>query len=226
MIRFWNALGAVAGVVAVVIAIFVFFNGQDKERKSLSIILQNRTTLLGSGMSNPQGGLRVMYDNRPIPNYAILQIRIANDGSQPIRGVDFEEPLTVELKDVAEILGVEQSAANPPDLRLDPMPLGSEILIQGALMNPGDWSQVNVAVVPTVNGVPGVSGVKGRVAGVNRLDCSEAIKIDSRKLDPLTSRLLMLLQVVMMLTVAALMFWRYRMQRGFQRIIEVERSDV
>ncbi len=131
-------------------------------------------------MSGAAKGIEVVYAGRRIPNYAILQVRVANTGGQPIRSTDYEMPVQIGVSDVSEILSVEQGSADPPGLDAKPTIAGTNIQLAPLLLNPTDSFTITAGVVPVQGAVPRVAP-RGRIAGIKRLDFRDALPPPAQK---------------------------------------------
>ena len=170
----WEAMGAVAGLLAVAVAIFVFVQGRSEQSKKIEVQLVARSTLVDTAMSSAAKGIEILYSGRKVPNYAILQFRVANVGAQPIRSGDYEVPVEIEVQDASEILSVEQSSSDPQGLDAKPTIAGTKIQMAPVLMNPTDSFTIIAGIVPVQGATQNII-TRGRIAGIKKIDFREAL---------------------------------------------------
>ena len=95
-------------------------------------------------------------------------VRISNTGRQPIRTTDIEVPLSIKLECI-EIISSKVILSDPPDLPISTNNEVSSVTISKALLNPGDDFTIEVISVPKKSDGIVVSGVAGRIAGVEQI---------------------------------------------------------
>lgn len=173
--NFWTIIGSIAGVLAVLFTVWFFVLGRSDQSKKIGIEMIARSTLVDENVSRAKQRIEILYDGRKIPNYVILQFRVANTGGQPIRSSDYEEPLSLHLDNVAEILSIEQVSSNPKQLQVAPsIETRSSVKFPTVLLNPSDWFIVEVGIAPE-SGKKLVIEPKGRIAGVGQIEFKESL---------------------------------------------------
>jgi hypothetical protein len=180
----WTIIGSIAGVLAVIFTVWFFYQGRSDQSKKFEIELFARSSLFDESVSHTKRRIEILYDGRKIPNYVILQFRVANTGGQPIRGDDYEEPVKLHFKNVAEILSIEQKSADPKELTISPTiekKTDGQPYIQfpRTLLNPRDWYVLEVGVAAEPGKKPGLE-TKGRIAGVKQIVFREVIPSPTR----------------------------------------------
>jgi hypothetical protein len=172
---FWAIVGALAGVVGVIVSVAFFFSGRSEQARAIGVELISRSVLVDEHvLSARQGRLQVLYDGKEIPNYAILQFRVSNTGNQPIRSVDYEENVGLHFWDLERVLSVEEVSADPGDVSVTCNVNGDHVAFSNVLLNSGDSYVIETRVVPEPGRLPGVEAT-GRVAGVKRIGFKDAI---------------------------------------------------
>ena len=121
----------------------------------------------------------MLYDGKEIPNYSILQCRVANIGGQPIRGIDYEQPITLRFLNIKELLSVEETASEPQNLAITALIKQNSVELSKDLLNPGDWFNLEIGIVPESGKEP-VLKSEGRIAGVKRVEFRESTSESSR----------------------------------------------
>jgi hypothetical protein len=173
--KFWTVIGSIAGVVAVILTVWLFLQGRSDQSKKLEVELIARSTLVDENVTRTKQRIEILYDGRKIPNYTILQFRVVNTGGQPIRSTDYEEHFRLRFANVAEILSIEQVSANPKQLQVTPsVENPSSVLFPTILLNPSDWFILEVSIAPETRKKL-TTEVTGRIAGVKQIEFKEAI---------------------------------------------------
>ncbi|MCK4830248.1 hypothetical protein KA005_81775 [bacterium] len=176
----WNIISAIAGLLAIGVAVFVFLYGRSAENKQIEVKLISRSVLVDQNVSRSGRPIEILYDGRKISNFAILTCRVANIGGQAIRSADYEKPIGLRFSNTKALLSAEQTASDPEGLGIRAEINQNIVELSKALLNPGDWFNLEIGVVPEVGKVPSVKP-DGRIAGVKRIDFQESISEPSKE---------------------------------------------
>ena len=168
MREIWNVVSAIAGVLAVAAALFVFFQDRTDKSQRLEVHQISRTTLVNPALSSPTRRVEISYNGRKISDYAVFQFRISNSGGQPIRTADYEVPVTLNFGNVEQILWADQTSADPDALRIETQIKSKVVQLSNVLLNPKDSVTLEVATVPEPGKIPGAEP-GGRIAGVKKI---------------------------------------------------------
>ena len=111
----WQFVGAVIGIVAIIITYFVF----KRQQKMKSIVYEIiSTTPLLSVKGEMKNKMQVFYAQKTIEsNMNLLILKIHNSGNEPVLPTDFEKPITIEFEETTEILEVESIEVSPQNLQ-------------------------------------------------------------------------------------------------------------
>lgn len=169
MKEIWNIVGAIAGLLAVAVALFVFFQDRSDKTQRIEVHQISRTTLVNPALSSPPRRVEISYNGRKISDYAVFQFRISNVGGQPIRTADYEVPVTLDFGNVSELLWAEQTDSDPRTLRVETEVKNKVVELSNVLLNPKDWFMLEIAVVPEPGKIPGAEP-GGRIAGVKHIE--------------------------------------------------------
>jgi hypothetical protein len=124
--------------------------------------------------------IQILYNGRKIENFALYQFRISNPGGRPIRTADYEESVSLSFQNVREIVSAQQTASDPPSLKMEPTIDNSRVIMPPALLNPSDSCSIEVAVIPTSSDKPSVE-IFGRIAGIKNIQFTDPEAIESAK---------------------------------------------
>lgn len=91
-----------------------------------------------------QGKIKVIYENNPIEDISLLVIKFLNQGNEPIKSDDFEEPITMSFSPNVGILSVELKQADPPTINVKLTQEKDRIIIEPLLLNRGDSITIKV----------------------------------------------------------------------------------
>jgi len=172
--RFWQIVAALfSGVVAVAMVILTSYLSQRSDAKEFTaeVISSGRLLneeLISTSVLINSEDFRLIYQEKDIPNVAVSNIRMTNSGRKPIRTDDIEAPISIGLNST-EIISSRVISSAPPDLRISTENSASEVIISKALLNPGDEFTVEIVSIPKSSNETVISGVKGRIAGINKI---------------------------------------------------------
>lgn len=149
--------------IITIIAVFIIFFRQIRKKTLTYTILTNSDVVPDSkeGKSN----IQIHYKGKVVPQARLIEIRIKNSGSLPIKPEDYIEPLSLRLPN-SEILSSEVRDAQFLGAYIETkLSHRSEIVLSKTLLNPTDFFDVKVLLA---DGVPDLS-VAGRIVGVSKI---------------------------------------------------------
>jgi hypothetical protein len=169
----WNIIGALAGVVAIGVTIYIFAHERSSQVKRFEVAVLARSILIDEKLSQAQRRLEIRYNGEPIHNLVLFKLRVANVGEQPLRGSDFESAIYLDFDHISKLMAADASKAQPDSLQVVPHASGNRVEVAGTLMNPGDWYSLDVSVVPNPGQEPLVRPT-ARIAGVKEIEFRDA----------------------------------------------------
>jgi hypothetical protein len=149
--------------IITIIALFVVFFLQIRKKTLTYTVLTNSDIVPGS--REGKGNIEIHYKGKVVPNARLIEIRIKNSGSLPIKPEDYIEPLKLQLPN-SEILSSEvrddQSLGAFIETKLSDR---SEIVLSKTLLNPTDFFDAKILLA---DGEADLS-VSGRIVGVSKI---------------------------------------------------------
>jgi len=94
----WQFVGVVLAI-GVPVAIYQL----QKQSKRFAYEIIARTTLL-TVREELESKVQVLYDGSPVQSLTVFLVRVWNAGSEPIKSIDFERPLSFSAAAPAQIL--------------------------------------------------------------------------------------------------------------------------
>jgi hypothetical protein len=149
--------------IITIIALFVIFFLQIRKKTLTYTILTDSEIVPGSreGKSN----IEIHHKGKVVPKVRLIEIRIKNSGSLPIKPEDYIEPLRLRLPN-SEILSSEvrddQSLGAYIETKLSDR---SEIVLSKTLLNPTDFFDAKILLADG----DGDLSVTGRIVGVSKI---------------------------------------------------------
>ena len=149
--------------IITIIAVFIIFFRQIRKKTLTYTVLTNSDVVPGS--KDGKSTIQIHYKGKVVPKARLIEIRIKNTGSSPIKPEDYIEPLSLRLPN-SEILASEvrdaQSLGASIETKLSDR---SEIVLSKTLLNPTDFFDVKVLLA---DGDADFS-VVGRIVGVSKI---------------------------------------------------------
>ena len=149
--------------IITIIAVFVIIVLQLRKKTLTYTVLTNSGVVPGpeEGKSN----IQIRYKGKVVRQVRLVEIRIKNSGSLPIKPEDYIEPLSVRLPN-SEILSSEVRDAHSLGAYIETkLSNQSEIVLGKTLLNPTDFFDVKVLLA---DGDADLSLV-GRIVGVSKI---------------------------------------------------------
>ena len=162
MINYDYIIGHLLEII-IIIAAFVIFFLQIRKKALTYTVLTNSDifSVSDEGKSN----IQILHRGKVVPKVRLVEIRIKNSGSLPIKPEDYIEPLSVRLPK-SKILSSEirdvHSAGAYIETKLSNQ---SEIVLSKTLLNPTDFFDVKILLA---DGDADFS-VVGRIVGVSKI---------------------------------------------------------
>jgi hypothetical protein len=154
----WTSVAAVAAIVAIVVAVYVYRNGRPRK------VVSYRSTASPVVSINADMANRVVVslDGKGVRQVHVVTATVANVGNTPIERSDFEGPLSLRLGTAGEAISAEVGDTVPDSLEPKIAMQGHEIVIEPLLLNPGD----SFAITALVSDYRGPTTVLARISGV------------------------------------------------------------
>jgi hypothetical protein len=131
----------VVGVLGIGVAIYSL----QKPSKRFAFEIISRTTLL-TVREELESKVQVLYDGSPVQSLTVFLVRVWNAGSEPIKSIDFERPLSFSVAAPAQILTVATAAVLPESLTPELVFEAHSLTVAPMLLNPGDSLTLKVLV--------------------------------------------------------------------------------
>jgi hypothetical protein len=131
---------------------------RQRGRKQLEFVVLRSGTILPGGIGTR---LSVSYNEIPVPEPAIITIRLVNTGDKAITLSDFHTPLAVVLREAA-VVAASVAATRPVDLEPQLDESGGKVSISPLLLNPADLIELELLT----SRAPSSVTVEGRIADV------------------------------------------------------------
>ena len=149
--------------IITLIALFVIFFLQVRKKALTYTVLTNSDVIPGSrvGKSN----IEIRYNGQVVPKVRLIEIRIKNSGSLPIKPEDYTEPLRLQVPN-SEILSSEIRADQSLGAYIETkLSNRSELVLSKTLLNPTDFFDAKILLA---DGDADLS-VTGRIVGVSKI---------------------------------------------------------
>ena len=149
--------------IIIVIAAFVIFFLQIRKKTLTYTVLTNSGLVPVS--YEVQSNIQILYKGKVVPKVRLVEIRIKNSGSLPIKPEDYIEPLSLRLpnsKILASEVRDDHSVGAYIETKLSNR---SEIVLSKTLLNPTEFFDVKILLA---DGDADLS-VAGRIVGVSKI---------------------------------------------------------
>lgn len=157
----WQFVGALAAIAALVVAIVAFI--MQRRRKQLSYeIISNASVLTRE--ESIAGKLEILFEQKPVKDVQLIEVKLVNSGSLPITAADYEQPVVLLLGD-ARVLAYEVTKTTPKTLKASFTLRDEGLSLTPLLLNTGD----SVSIRLLVAGYDSAISVDGRIVGVSTI---------------------------------------------------------
>jgi len=158
----WTSIGAFFAIIAILVAIVIFF--AQRKIKRLSYEMISNTQLLGV-KDEIQGKVKVLYEGNEVKNVHLLSLKFLNTGNQPISSSDYERPLTIKVNPDAKILTYEIVKEEPENLGVKIDVDEAKLICSPVLLNSKD----SFLVKTLISDFEDIHEIDGRIIGVKSI---------------------------------------------------------
>jgi hypothetical protein len=161
--QFWQVLTYVLiPVAAIVVTVILWF--KSRRRKDLSYSI-SCTTVLPRVEDTVGKKLKILFDERWVKQIYLNTVTLLCSGNEPIRSVDYEKPIEVNLGSRVRILSAEIVKPSPrclePELTIE----RGSVILAPILMNHGDRVDMKILT----GNYPEKTEIRVRIAGVDEV---------------------------------------------------------
>ena len=166
----WHKVGAIAGIIAVVVAIIVpaYLYWVQRNDKALSYGIISQGPLV-SVKDDLHGRLKILLDGKPIGSVNLIVFRMENTGNVAIRKSDYDTPISINFGPGSQVLSGQIIASKPLNLGETLRVSSQGIALDPVLLNKGD----GLVIKALVNSQAPSVTIDGRIA-----DVAEIKKVD------------------------------------------------
>src|SRR5262245_52284776 len=139
----WQFVGATVAAFALIVSVIVSLIQRQKKKLEYEVITDRPLLTFGEEV---RGRLRVLVDERPVDDPALVVVLISNRGNVPIRAADFERPLILRFGGNAQLLSADITDQQPPNLHATVTVDANIAVLQPILLNPADIVEIKCLV--------------------------------------------------------------------------------
>jgi hypothetical protein len=168
MTSFWDfmtgnsgrtVLALAAIVISATIAITIFILNRKKKSLSYEFISMTRVVSVKEDMA---ARIQVLVDGAPVQDVGVVQVRIANTGTEPIRAADYVRAISFSVGGQARIIEATVSEIEPANIDAAIVKEEQRVVLQPTLLNSKDSLVLKLLVA----NFDGHVAVDSRIEGV------------------------------------------------------------
>ncbi|MCJ7425041.1 hypothetical protein MUP01_12370 [Candidatus Bathyarchaeota archaeon] len=159
----WQVLGSMLTVLAIVVSIILYLKNRNRKRLSYGA---TSVAVLPSVETPIRSKLKIFFEDKIVKQIYLNTVTIANSGNQPIKREDYERPLSLNLEKQTQLLSVKLSKKTPESLQPSFSVENEKVIINPVLLNSGD--QI-VLTILTDRDVSNSLKVDARIVGVKEV---------------------------------------------------------
>jgi hypothetical protein len=157
----WQFIGALLILGSLIVSLFLL---KQRGRKSLTYEILSNISLL-SNKEEIKGKLKILFEETPVEDVHLIEIKIINSGNTPIISTDYEQSINLTFNKESKILTTEISETTPRDLPVTATISDGKIIINRILLNNGDAFIIKMLI----SQFDGNIFVNGRISGVKEI---------------------------------------------------------
>lgn len=165
----WQFAGVLLAVMAIAVAVWVYF--AQKQKRRLSVEKVSGVPLFSVG-PNRIAGLQITLNGLRIDKATVVVVRVTNTGNAAVPAVDFEDPICLAFEASSEVLNAEISSTTPESIPISVTVAANKAIFSRSLLNPGDSFTCRLLVKDS----SGKFSVRARIVGVRSIDTSQRVR--------------------------------------------------
>lgn len=122
----------------------------QKEAPDLSITVTSKTSVV-SLANNYSDGIEIFHNKKAIKSLYVADIKVKNEGNQPIDKKDFNSPITFKVN--GDVISSKVIKVSPKGLPVKIINKKSSVEIENLLLNSGDEFKIRLKVINPLNDV-------------------------------------------------------------------------
>jgi hypothetical protein len=158
----WQFAGAVLAFFAILVSLATYHAQRAKKRLAYEVIHNGRILTI---KEESVGDLQLVFRQQPVCNARLIEVRVTNQGNQPITPGDFVRPLSLSLNQDAVVLSAATVQKEPNDLSIDATYTANVIEIAPLLLNPKDSFTIKLLASEYQSG----PSITARISGVSKI---------------------------------------------------------
>jgi hypothetical protein len=148
----------------------------QRDVKALQIVILANTSLVEVEESIARN-IKIFYDNLPIDDLTLIQVKLENSGNQSIREEDYSQPIQLVFPPEVEVIEAAIVDANPENVGLSLQVNKNTVTASNTLLNPDDRVIIRLLVTDLpLNSNVQPFRVKARIAEVKDIPVIDAIE--------------------------------------------------
>lgn len=200
----WQFVGVIVGIIAIFVTLFVYVNERPHKKLRVEILSNNLLISINTDIAKE---IQVLYKDSPVESLSLILLKFENTGNEPIREIDYSEPIQIVLSEKAEIGEVTIQETRPSGILLVPsITKKNQIELAEALLNPGD--QVVLKILAINN--DGTLNITTRIAGVSNIEIQSVLENQTSAKDPAVAVVSIWCLVIEILFLIGLFVWNSR----------------
>jgi hypothetical protein len=138
----------IVGILAILAGAFVAYHifFMDRDVKSLRVEILAAEPMLKEDKSVTDQ-IKFFYQDQPIDNLSLVQIKLEHDGNKAIREEDFSKPITFTFPLQAEVIEAAVLESDPSDIGIELQKTQNIVSFSPVLLNGGDRAIIRFLVI-------------------------------------------------------------------------------
>ncbi len=170
----WQFVSAIIAVIAILISLYLFYLQRDV--RALQVVILANTSLVEVEES-VASEIQIFYEDSPIANLSLIQVKLENTGNISIREEDYSQPIQLIFPPQTKIIEAVILEANPQNIGLTIQTNKNSATFSKNLFNPGDRVIIRLLVTDlSVNYTSQPFKIDARIAEVTSIPIVNAIE--------------------------------------------------
>jgi hypothetical protein len=166
----WQFVGVIVSIIAIVVTWYVYVDERPYKNLRVEILSNDPLISINSDVAKE---IQVLYKNSPVESLSLILLKFENTGNEPIREIDYSEPIRIALSENAEIGEVTIQETRPNGILLTPSVIEkNKVQLAEVLLNPGD--QVVLKILAINN--DGTLNISTRIAGISDIEIQSVLE--------------------------------------------------
>ena len=168
----WEFVSIVIAVLGILVSVVIPLLQRDLKKLEVNVVSATSLIDLNDAIKDK---VQVLYEDKPVTNLSVINVRIRNSGNQPILPSDYVQPLTLVFPTGTVIAEAIVTESKPLNIGMTIQVEENKVSLSKALLNQEDETTVSIFTINSTYDLKSIPfTMNGRLVGVKQIELNMA----------------------------------------------------